>query len=147
VALFEFWMLPVRTTELRRRPVDEWLANQPFGAVIELPLDKSSQRLSVYAQLEHRQPLALGMQGSFPPPVDGERRAVLEQLPDADAVKEMCTWGVRYIVITEYPWISEYTWRDDSALAHWRSVLENTPAVRKVGTIGTSQAYVLDGCS
>jgi hypothetical protein len=147
VALFEFWMLPVRTTELRRRPVDEWLANQPFGAVIELPLDKSSQRLSVYAQLEHRQPLALGMQGSFPPPVDGERRAVLERLPDADAVKEMCTWGVRYIVITEYPWISEYTWRDDSALAHWRSVLENTPAVRKVGTIGTSQAYVLDGCS
>lgn len=139
--LFEFWVKPMPTTELRARPVDRWLAEQPFGAVVEMPLGKAAQRLGIYAQIEHRQPLALGMWGSFPPPIDAERRAALERLPDPDAVREVCAWGVRYILISNYSWVNP------TGVERLIKTVEAIPEARKAGVFDIVHAYVLEGCA
>jgi hypothetical protein len=116
-----------------------WLAEQPFGAVLELPLDQFSQRLSVYARAEHRQPLVLGLRGSFPPPVDGERRAIIEQLPAPEAVQALCEWGTRYVVLNMRRMTREEQIR-------WAETMEAMPVARLAGEWDLVRGYVLDEC-
>jgi hypothetical protein len=139
LVVFEYWQKPYQAVRLRARAVDVWLAEQPFGAVLELPLDQFSQRLSVYARAEHRQPLVLGLRGSFPPPVDGERRAIIEQLPAPEAVQALCEWGTRYVVLNMRRMTREEQIR-------WAETMEAMPVARLAGEWDLVRGYVLDEC-
>ena len=139
LTLVEYWQKPYATVKLGARPVDGWLAGQPFGSVLELPLDPYTQRLSLYARIEHGQPLALGMRGSFPPPADVERRSMLERLPEPEAVRALCSWGARYVLIS--PRVAT-----TAEIERWSGVMDAVPAARYSGMFDGVRVYVLDGC-
>ena len=136
----EYWQKPYQAARLTAREVDRWLAGQPFGAVLELPLRDLTQRLSVYARIEHGQPLVLGPRGSFPPPTDVDRRAIIEQLPMPEAVDALCAWGTRYVVLN----MRHMTTEDEQA--RWIDTLNAVPvAQERPGVDAIRKLYVL-GC-
>jgi len=139
LVVFEYWQKPYQAVRLTARAVDVWLAGQPFGAVLELPLDPFTQRLSVYARIEHGQPLALGLRGSFPPPVDGERQAIVERLPAPEAAQALCAWEARYVVLNTRRMIEEERTR-------WTEAMEAMPVAQDLGEVQGVRVYVLDGC-
>ena len=135
----EYWQKPYQATRLTAREVDRWLAGQPFGAVLELPLDPFTQRLSVYARIEHGQPLVLGLRGSFPPPIDMERRAIIEQLPAPAAVDALCAWNARYVVLN-----TRRMTEDEQA--RWMRAMSAVPIADDIGQMDRVRVYILDGC-
>lgn len=140
--LFEYWQHPHRFLSLAPRAVDRWLKEQPWGAVLELPLNSpvvDTQRLAIFhSMMHHHKPLALGMRGSYEPPVDAKRRQVISELPNAEAVHAVCSWGVRYIILN----LDQI--RDPSQVAHWRTVLEALPIQSRRLDFASHHAYVLN---
>ncbi len=136
----EYWQKPYQAVRLTAREVDRWLAGQPFGAVLELPLRDLTQRLSVYARIEHGQPLILGPRGSFPPAVDVERRTIIERLPAPEAVEALCSWGTRYVVLNMRQMTEEEQ-------ARWIDTMNTAQVAREQpGVDAIRKLYVLDGC-
>jgi len=139
LVVFEYWQKPYQAVRLTARAVDRWLAGQPFGAVLELPLNPSTQRLSVYARIEHGQPLTLGLRGSFPPPADAERQAIIQRLPAPEAAQALCAWGTRYVVLNTRRMTEEERIR-------WVEAMEALPMARDLGEMDKVRVYVLDAC-
>lgn len=144
LTLFEYWQRPQRLLSLEPRPVDLWLREQPWGVVLELPLDSpivDTQRLGIYhSMMHHHKPLALGMRGSYEPPIDAERRQIISSLPAPEAVHAVCSWGVRYIVF------NPDQIRDSNEATHWRAVLESLHVeIERIDFLPQS-AYTLRGC-
>lgn len=140
VSLLEYWQTPWLTVRLAAREVDIWLQAQPRGAVLELPLTAQSLRLNNFSRMVHRQPLVLGLAGSFPPPADAIRKATLERLPDAAAVDEVCSWGTRYVV---------FNTRRINAEQHqrWQRAIEALPQAHLARVYERERVYVVDGCA
>lgn len=140
LTLFEFWRKPHVTTVLRPRPADVWLAEQPAGALVELPLARATQRFSVYAQLNHGHPLILGIGGTFPPPIHFERTAVLESLPDVAAAQTICSWGARYIFV-------DPQFEKAEEVDKWLAKLRDLPIAHERIMLDRVHVIVLTGCS
>lgn len=138
--LVEFWRKPYPTVSLRVRAVDTWLARQPRGVVVELPLTRQAQRFNVYAQLNHHHPLALGIGGSFPPPIHAERLAVLEKLPDPQAARALCAWGTRYVLV-------DLNARPYGAGDRWAAAMSALPIPYETALFESTRVYILTGCS
>ena len=98
--LFELLALPNQTTALEPRPVDLWLAQQPKGAVVEMPIQESVQPLQRYYATVHQQPSVLGPTGmSFTPATLSERRERLKSFPDADSLAALREYQAAYILV------------------------------------------------
>jgi hypothetical protein len=97
--LFEFLALPHETTDLEPRAVDLWLANQPYGAIAELPLDDGLRPKTGYYATVHQQASVLGPVGGFFPAALDERRDRLESFPDVKSVDALIEYGVTYLLV------------------------------------------------
>jgi len=143
LCVFEYWQKPYKLVTLEARPVDHWLAEQPFGAVLELPIETPTvavQRLAiVYSFLYHHKPLVLGMRGSFPPAVDAERKAVLQNLPQAEAAYKLCEWGARYVVLN-------LDVLNEAEQRHWTAVLGGLQVQSTRTALDNTVVYTLTGC-
>jgi hypothetical protein len=100
VVLFEFLALPYEATVLHPRPVDLWLANQPDGAMVELPVEDGLHPLKGYYATIHQQPTIFGpFPLTFVPPVFLERIERLDSFPDAGSLGALQDYGTTYVVI------------------------------------------------
>jgi hypothetical protein len=143
LCVFEYWQKPYKLVTLEARPVDHWLAEQPFGAVLELPVETRTvavQRLAiVYSFSYHHKPLVLGMRGSFPPPIDAERKAVIARLPEAEAARALCEWGTRYVLLN-------LSLLNDEERSLWLDALSEMPVRTDQAQFENIVVYTLTGC-
>ncbi len=98
--LFEFLSLPYEMTVLRPRPVDLWLAEQPDGVVVELPIADGFHPLKDYYATIHQQATVFGPTAlTFVPPVLPERRECLGSFPDVESVRALQEYGATYLLV------------------------------------------------
>jgi hypothetical protein len=105
--VFEYWAAPIASRErpMSPPPVYAWLAAQPRGVVLELPMpppnelwafETEYQLMSIY----HWRPLVNGYSGSAP----HSYLQIWEQLqsfPSASSVDSLRQLGVRWVVVHE----------------------------------------------
>jgi len=100
-AVFELWAMPhpFGWTEVRKQPLDLWLAQQPGqGAVAQLPLWRSERGPMLYASTVHGKPIAYGY-GAFFPNDYREKRPLLYDFPTPEGIALLQDWGVKYLVL------------------------------------------------
>ena len=105
VLLLEFWVapLPLIAYPNAAPPLYAWLAQQPRGVLLELPvplpesLPGDEARYS-YMSTFHWMPLANGYSGFYPPSYLA-RLAALRHFPDDASIAQLRRDGVRYIVV------------------------------------------------
>lgn len=87
-------------TEVRGRPVDLWLAQQPGeGAVAEMPFYRVADPTRTYFTLVHGKPFVGGFFAAFAPEQYRAISPVMAGFPDAASVDLMRQLGVRYVVV------------------------------------------------
>jgi len=107
VMLFEYWAVPLKTRTRPKTPPPAyaWLARQPKGVVLELPVPKADelwgfeteyQLMSIY----HWFPLVNGYSGSAPTSYLSLVR-ILEEFPSDGSVARLRQVGVRWVLIHE----------------------------------------------
>jgi hypothetical protein len=125
-------------------PLQAWLAVQPRGGVLELPLPDSTNlpgRDAEYAYLStfHWQPMVNGYSGNVPPHYMRLLRA-LESAGAVDASEVLRNAGVRYVVVHA----SRPAGSPDPA---WVARLDQQPAVARHGPfaspLGAAMVYDL----
>jgi hypothetical protein len=98
--LFEFWSLPYEMTRLRPRAVDQWLATQRPGVMVELPVARGLDPLGDYHATVHGLATVFGPTAvTFVPSALPERRGQLRQFPDAESVQALEEFGVSHILV------------------------------------------------
>lgn len=98
--LFEFLALPHEMTVLYPRPVDLWLARQPAGAVVELPVAEGLHPLKDYYATVHQQAMVFGPTAlTFFPSALSERRERLGSFPDMESIEALGEYGATYVLI------------------------------------------------
>jgi hypothetical protein len=100
LALCDFWSAPNAwgLTRVEPNAVAGWLATQPPGAVIQLPLTTAIAGPPLYAGTFYGHPLAYGYE-TFEPPGFVAGRAALAAFPSAATFDLLRRWGVRYVVV------------------------------------------------
>jgi len=101
VAVFELWAVPhpFGWTEVRKQPLDEWLAGQRGrGAVVQLPLWRSERGPALYASTVHGKPIAYGY-GAFFPNDYRQERPLLYDFPTEQGLALLREWGVKWVVL------------------------------------------------
>jgi hypothetical protein len=100
LVLAESWSSVV-TIRLEPRPADMWLAQQPGGAVVELPLEQTFRSIQDYYKTVHGHPTVFGPVGDgFMPPILWERRVALADFPSDASIEALRTWKVAYVLLT-----------------------------------------------
>lgn len=100
LVIFEFWSLPYEMTELEPRPVDRWLAAQPSGVTVELPVKDGLPPLKDYYATVHQQPTVFGPTNvTFIPQALEERHERIESFPDAESIKALEDYGTAYVLV------------------------------------------------
>jgi hypothetical protein len=105
--LFEYWAVPLRTRErpMSPPPAYAWLAQQPPGVLVELPVpppdelwafETEYQLMSIY----HWQRLLNGYSGSAPPSYL-RIWEVMQTFPSEDAISRLRRLGVRWVLVHE----------------------------------------------
>jgi hypothetical protein len=97
--LFEFLALPYEMTDLRPRPVDLWLAEQPEGVMVELPVEEGLHPLKDYYSTIHQQATIFGPIAGFIPPTLTERTERLDSFPDQESIEALQEYGTTYILV------------------------------------------------
>jgi len=103
----DFYIAPFPLSEVAGRSVDHWLAAQPNGgAVVQFPIELSTQPELIYATLIHEKPF-LGMYYGAYLPDDFLKRTypVLNKFPDKESVKLIYEKGVEYILVDESKYV------------------------------------------
>lgn len=137
LVLFEFAapLLPAGRSDAaaaRAGPLEAWLAAQPHGTVMRLPLVTALNGPSLYRRRVHRQPIAYG-HGTFYPPAwlrDAER---VESFPDETSLAQLRAWGVRYLLVGRHAF--EQGWAD-SPEVDWPVVEEALAARSNLRFVG-----------
>jgi len=122
-ALFEFVAVPfpygfTDVARLRNQPLDRWLAAQPAGLTMRLPLATAWNGSALYRTTVNRQPAAYG-HGTFYEPEYLRQAADLESFPDERAIARLRAWGVRYVVLSMGSF--DEGWADRPGLS-WKAV-------------------------
>ena len=102
--LVDFSVTPNALSEVKPREVDLWLADQPYGGQVQLPLKQSYEEFALYATLTNQKPL-IGQIRTFTTDRQLTLAPLLKDFPDATSVKALRDEGVTYIVLDEddYP--------------------------------------------
>ena len=105
VLLLEFWVapLPLIAYPNAAPPLYAWLAQQPRGVVVELPVSRpetlpADEARYSYMSIFHWMPLVNGYSGFYPPSYLA-RLDALRHFPDEASVARLRGDGVRYIVV------------------------------------------------
>ena len=100
LVLFEFFALPYEMTTLRPRPIDLWLAEQPEGVMVELPITNGLRPLKEYYATIHQQGRLFGPTNlPFNRSDLVERGEHLYSFPDADSMASLRAYGVTYVIV------------------------------------------------
>jgi len=97
--LFEFLALPYEMTVLRPRPVDLWLAEQPKGVMVELPVKDGINPLRDYYATVHQQAMVFGPIAGFVPSTLSERTERLGSFPDDQSIQALKEYGTTYMLV------------------------------------------------
>jgi len=135
VALVLFESLSVVPVQmLGPRPVDVWLSSQPADVVIvELPVEQAQRSLQNYWMTVNQRKNLFGWVGdSFPPPIQRERVAALQDFPAPATLDYLQRSSATHLLITP------------SQVPNWAAIepaLRQTPALSDAMTIGGVRVY------
>ena len=100
LVLLDFFNTPFSTTEIKPREVDLWLAEQPYGGLVQLPFEQSLLEENLYYTLYHHKPL-MGAVRAFPSDRFLYLGSALNNFPDLKSVEALRTEQITYIVVDE----------------------------------------------
>jgi hypothetical protein len=101
--LVDFWTAPPGyswgTTRVEESETAKFLATQPQGLVMQMPLMSSQSGPLLYQRINYGKPIAYGYD-TFEPAGWSAERGNLAAFPDVKALDVLQNWGVRYIVVS-----------------------------------------------
>ncbi|MDQ3928412.1 MAG: glycosyltransferase family 39 protein, partial [Chloroflexota bacterium] len=97
----DFWSGPYAwgTSRVEAGATARFLAEQPAGIVMEMPLESSQSGPALYLRVNSGKPVAYGYE-TFEPAQWRAQRPALEDFPQERALAVMRDWGVRYLVVS-----------------------------------------------
>ena len=98
--LLDFSNTPISTTEIKPREVDLWLAEQPYGGLVQLPFEQSLLEENLYYTLHHHKPL-MGAVRAFPSERFFFLGSALNNFPDLKSVEALRGEQITYVVVEE----------------------------------------------
>jgi len=102
--LFEFWTVPFGMCEVKPRPIDRWLAQQPGDfAIMQFPYGSAITGAQMYYTKFNGKKIASGY-GTYFPATFTARADDLEAFPALRSIKVLREWGIRYVLVN----LSEY---------------------------------------
>jgi len=112
LALCEFYPGPYtgQLTEIRPRPLDNWLEAQPGdGAVAMFPFNQVEEQFNVYANLLNGKPFIGGLFNANQPPQYVYIKPILDQFPAPEALTLLRELDITYVVVDKaaYPDLAE----------------------------------------
>jgi len=104
LVLLDFYVTPTSLAEVKPRAIDLWLAEQPDGGQVQLPLKQSYEEYSLYYTLYSQKPI-IGVIRTFPSNRYFELEPLLRGFPDETSLAALQAEGLTYIVLDEktYP--------------------------------------------
>jgi hypothetical protein len=135
--MIDFWTAPYAwgTTRVEAGETARFLAQQPPGTVMQMPLDASQSGPALYRRVTSGKPVAYGYE-TFEPPAWRARRDELQQFPEGASLAVLREWGVRYIVVSGKPYGAD-----------WPGVLDylkSLPQVRYLATFEDRSPWTVD---
>ncbi|HEX8229199.1 MAG TPA: glycosyltransferase family 39 protein [Chloroflexia bacterium] len=112
LALFimaDFWTGPYAwgTSRVAATETARFLAQQPPGTVMQMPLDSSQSGPALYRRVQTGKPVAYGYE-TFEPPAWRAERDDLQEFPSPAAFEVLREWGVRYVVVSGKPYGADW---------------------------------------
>ena len=98
--LLDFFNTPFSTSKISPREVDLWLAEQPYGGLVQLPYEQSLFEEHFYFTLYHNKPL-LGAVRAFPSDRFLYLKGVLKTFPDTASASALRDENITYVIIDE----------------------------------------------
>ncbi|MDQ3704396.1 MAG: glycosyltransferase family 39 protein [Chloroflexota bacterium] len=107
--LADFWTGPYAwgTSRVEARGTARFLAEQPPGLVMQMPLDSSQSGPALYRRVQTGKPIAYGYE-TFEPPAWRAERDNLQEFPEAASLDVLRRWGVRYVVVSGKPYGADW---------------------------------------
>lgn len=98
--ILDFSVRPLSLVEIKPRLVDEWLAAQPPGGQVQLPLAQSFEPQTIYYTLTNQKPL-LGQMNTYPSNRYFQLEPVFSQFPDTASVAQLRQEQIKYVLVDE----------------------------------------------
>ena len=98
--LIDFWVKPYDLSAVKPRQVDEWLAGQPWGGLVQLPIDQSFDTLHIYYTLTHQKGL-IGFVKAVPSYRFFKLQTALKNFPDKTSVDSLRAEQITYVLVDE----------------------------------------------
>ncbi len=107
--LADFWTGPYAwgTSRVEATDTARFLAQQPAGVVMQMPLDSSQSGPALYRRVQTGKPVAYGYE-TFEPPAWRAERDNLQEFPDEASFEVLRKWGVRYVVVSGKPYGADW---------------------------------------
>jgi hypothetical protein len=112
LVLADFYVTPNSMAQVKPREVDLWLAEQPYGGQVQLPLKQSYEEYSLYYTLYSQKPI-FGVIRTFPSNRYFELNPLLANFPDNVSISALKEQQLTYIVLDEesYPVDADFVQR------------------------------------
>jgi len=109
LVLLDFYVTPNSLSRVQPREVDLWLAEQPYGGQVQLPLKQSYEEYSLYYTLTSQKPI-IGVIRTFPSNRYFELNPLLANFPDETSLAALQEQQLSYVVLDEkyYPPTEEF---------------------------------------
>lgn len=103
LVLFEFYpgSYTSQLTQPQPRAVDLWLAEQPDGALVQMPFSESVDQVQLYYTLTSKKAFVGGFFNANQPAQYQAVRPILDQFPSHDSIITLRDLEVKYIVIDQ----------------------------------------------
>jgi hypothetical protein len=98
--ILDFSNTAMPTVRIRPRAVDNWLQDQPYGGLVQLPYEQSTTSEHAYHTVHHQKPL-MGAISAFPSDRLLGFKALLRGFPDEVSASTLQAEGIRYVVVDE----------------------------------------------
>ena len=104
LVLLDFYVTPNSLSRVQPREIDLWLAQQPYGGQVQLPLKQSYEEYSLYYTLTSQKPI-IGVIRTFPSNRYFELNPLLVNFPDETSLAALREQQLSYVVLDEeyYP--------------------------------------------
>lgn len=145
LAIFELWSgLPDKYplwTEIRPRPVDEWLAAQGSqNVIVEYPvIENVSAAATMHHTFNHQLMVLGGFPSSFKPPVLFERAERIQSFPSVSALAALREFKTRYVLVTPGLFANANEWQN------FQLGLIALPDLQMIGNIGGVLVFEISG--
>ena len=98
--LIDFMVLPYGISEVKPRQVDDWLAGQPWGGLVQMPFSDSFEKLNFYYTLTNQKGL-IGFFKEVPSDRYFKLEAALKNFPDKTSIDSLKAEQITYVLVDE----------------------------------------------